>query len=188
MERRNFRREINPQAAIFGIYEYIGQSNDNADMINEEDRFKFVDDLTSLKIINLLCIQISANDIRSHVPSDIPVHNDYIKRELLQSQKNISLLNNGTKKKTYFEYEKDQDYDIQFYKKKQVYSECLKEDNANIEVVNEMKLLGTIITDDLKWESNTSYLTKKAYNRMQLLHNVSKYTKESIDLRTIYIT
>ena len=75
-----------------------------------------------------------------------------------------------------------------FTKKKEVYSECLKEDNANIEVVNEMKLLGTIITDDLKWESNTSYLTKKAYNRMQLLHNVSKYTKESIDLRTIYIT
>ena len=87
-------------------------------MINEEDRFKFVDDLTSLKIINLLCIQISAYGIRSHVPSDIPVHNDYIKRELFQSQKNISLLNNGTKKKKYFEYEKDQDYDIQFYKKK----------------------------------------------------------------------
>ena len=66
--------------------------HDNADMINEEDRFKFVDDLTALEIINLLCIQISAYGIRSHVPSDIPVHNDYIKRELLQSQKKISLL------------------------------------------------------------------------------------------------
>ena len=64
----------------------------------------------------------------------------------------------------------------------------LKEDNANIEVVNDMKLLRTIITNDLKWEWNTSYLTTKAYKSMQLLHNVAKYTKESKYLITIFVT
>ena len=46
------------------------------------------------------------------------------------------------------------------------------EDNVNIKVVNETKLLGTYITSDLKWDRNTSYLVKKAWKRMQLLHKV----------------
>ena len=37
----------------------------------------------------------------------------------------------------------------------------LHENEENIEVVSEIKLLGTILTDDLKWDKNTSFLTKK---------------------------
>ena len=33
--------------------------------------------------------------------------------------------------------------------------------NINIEVVNEAKLLGVILTNDLKWDKNTEYITKK---------------------------
>ena len=79
-----------PQGGTFGILEFLSQSN---------DRFKFVDDLTILEIINLLIIQISSYDIRNHVPSDIPTHNGYISREKLTSQKNLSLINTWTKKK-----------------------------------------------------------------------------------------
>ena len=64
----------------------------------------------------------------------------------------------------------------------------LKEENKVVEVVDKMKLLGTILTNDLKWEANTSYLVKKAYKRMQLLHNVATFTKETKDLKSIYIT
>ena len=49
-----------PQGALFGILEYLGQSNDNAYMVNTEDRFKFVDDLTVLEMINLLMTEISS--------------------------------------------------------------------------------------------------------------------------------
>ena len=44
-------RELNgggPQGGTFGILEYLSQSNDNADNLNPEDRYKFVDDLTAL--------------------------------------------------------------------------------------------------------------------------------------------
>ena len=34
------------QGGTFGILEYLSQSNDNANIVEEEDRFKFVDDLT----------------------------------------------------------------------------------------------------------------------------------------------
>ena len=37
-----------------------------------------------------------------------------------------------------------------------------------------LKLLGTIITDDLKWDKNTDYITKKAYARLELLRKLKK--------------
>ena len=41
-----------PQGASLGILEYMAQSNNSADMVNLKDRFKFVDDLTVLEIVN----------------------------------------------------------------------------------------------------------------------------------------
>ena len=34
--------------------------------------------------------------------------------------------------------------------------------NNNLEVVNEAKLLGVILTNDLKWDKNTEYIKKKS--------------------------
>ena len=62
------------------------------------------------------------------------------------------------------------------------------EDDMNIEVVNEFKLLDTWITSDLCWDINTAFLTKKAYMRMQLLHKAAKFTKRKRDLKNIYTT
>ena len=67
-------RKINgggPQGATLGILEYLSQSNNNADCVNLEDRFKFIDDLTILEIVNLLTIGISCFNVKSQVPSDI---------------------------------------------------------------------------------------------------------------------
>ena len=44
------------QGASLGNHEFISQTNDNADSIPEEDRFKYVDDLTCLEIVNLLSV------------------------------------------------------------------------------------------------------------------------------------
>ena len=61
-------------------------------------------------------------------------------------------------------------------------------DDENIELVNEAKLLGTFITDDLKWNKNTKEIVKKAYRRMQLLNRAAKFTTNRRDLRSIYLT
>ena len=68
------------------------------------------------------------------------------------------------------------------------FTKRLNENGKHIDVVNEIKLLGTIITDDLKWEKNISNLTKKAYMRMQLLYNAAKFIKSKRDLKHIYVT
>ena len=80
----------------FGILEYLSQSYDHSNMIEPEDRFKFVDDLSVLEIINLMCIQVSSYDCHSHVPSDIPTHNGYTQSDKLASQKNLELINKWT--------------------------------------------------------------------------------------------
>ena len=58
----------------------------NVDMIDREEKFKFVDDLTLLEIVNLLMIGLSSFNIKSSVPSDIPVHNGFIPSEHFKTQ------------------------------------------------------------------------------------------------------
>ena len=57
----------------------------------------------------------------------------------------------------------------------------------NLEVVKQAKLLGVIISDDLKQDKNTEYLVKKAYSRMELLSKAAEFTKSIEDKRKIYI-
>ena len=75
-----------PQGATLGILEYLSQSNDCADLVSLEDRFRFVDDLTVLEIVNLLTVGITSYNIKAHIPSDLHINNHYIPPENLKSQ------------------------------------------------------------------------------------------------------
>ena len=57
----------------------------------------------------------------------------------------------------------------------------------NLEIVNKAKLLGVIITNDLKWDANTEYLVKRANKRMELLRKVSSFGTSKEEKRNIYI-
>ena len=43
----------------------------------------------------------------------------------------------------------------------------MKIDGVRIEVVEQMKLLGVIITNALKWHENTMFITKKSFGRLR---------------------
>ena len=43
-----------PQGGLMGILEYLSQTNNNTDFLADEDKFKFIDDLSFLEIINLI--------------------------------------------------------------------------------------------------------------------------------------
>ena len=83
-------RKINgggPQGATLGILEYLSQSNTSADCVDKDDRFKFIDDLSILEIVNLLTVGITSFNIKMQIPTDIPDHNQYIPAQNLESQK-----------------------------------------------------------------------------------------------------
>ena len=60
--------------------------------------------------------------------------------------------------------------------------------NENIEIISQTKLLGTIFTDDLKWDANTANIVRKANISMGLLRHVSSFGAPIEDLKQIYIT
>ena len=89
-------REINgggPQGGTLGILEYLSQSNNNSDMVSESERFKFLDDLSVLEIIDLLSIGLTSYNVKQHIPSDIPVSNKFIPANNLKSQEWLDQIN-----------------------------------------------------------------------------------------------
>ena len=87
-----------PQGSTFGIWEYLSQSNDNAQCVEESDRFKFVDDLSFLEITYLLSVGIATYNIHAHVPSNIPTHNQVIVPQNLKTQGQLNQINEWTEK------------------------------------------------------------------------------------------
>ena len=63
----------------------------------------------------------------------------------------------------------------------------LKINNEILETVKETRLLGTVITNDLKWDSNTNDIVKRAYKRMEILRKLKKFQAPHNDLKHIYI-
>ena len=55
-------------------------------------------------------------------------------------------------------------------------------------VVNKVKLLGTIFSNNLKWDENTSSLIKTANKRLLLLRKATEYTNKIEDLKSIYLS
>ena len=177
-----------PQGSSFGLWEYLAQSNDNANCIDVKDRFKFVDDLSFVEIIFLLNIGLSSYNVKAHVPSNVPIHNQVIQGSSLQSQSQLESINEWTKsKKMKLNVKKTKNMLFNFSKNYQ-FSTKLTLMNEDIEMVQETKLLGTIITDQITWDRNTEELTRKAFKRMQLLNAAASFTSKRKDLKDIYLT
>jgi hypothetical protein len=64
----------------------------------------------------------------------------------------------------------------------------LQLNGESVEVVPEVRLLGIIIQNNLKWKSNTANLVKRANARMVLLRKLSQFGASRDDLKTIYIS
>ena len=53
------------------MLEFLSQSNRSADIVDLEDRFKFVYDLSILEIVNLLTVGITSFNLKYSIPADI---------------------------------------------------------------------------------------------------------------------
>ena len=73
------------------------------------------------------------------------------------------------------------------YTRKYQFNTRLTIENNDISIVDQVKLLGVIITSNLSWNKNTSYLVKKAYARMRLLHKLAEFNVPATDSILIYI-
>ena len=79
-----------------GNLEFDSQTNNNSDCVPEADRFKFVDDLSILEVINLINIGISSFNVRQQVPNDLPEHGQFVDNLELKSQAYLNKINRWT--------------------------------------------------------------------------------------------
>ena len=176
-----------PQGATLGLLEYLSQSNRSADCVEVVDRFKLIDDLTILEIVNLLTVGLTSYNLKQQIPSDIPLHNQYIPAENLKSKEWLNVINEWTEEqKMLINVKKTKTMIFNFTENSQ-FTTRLKINDDDIEVINSTRLLGTILENNLSWDLNTANLVKKANGRMELLRRVAGFGTPPEDLKLIYI-
>ena len=84
-----------PQGTLLGGIEYIAQSNDNADGVPHDDRFKYIDDLSVLQLVLLSGLLVEYNFLE-HVASDIKLGQQYLPSSTFSSQDTINQISNWT--------------------------------------------------------------------------------------------
>ena len=166
----------------------MSQSNNNTDCVPEEDRYKYFDDATVLEVVNLLNVGLSSYRVKDSVPSHIPAHNQFIDSKNLKSQNYLNKISEWTDKNLMeLNIKKTKAMIFNFSKNYQFTTDILLK-NEKIEIVHQAKLLGLILTNDLKSDENTNYLVKDANKRMLMLRAAAKFTSDKKVLKQIYYT
>ena len=79
-----------PQGSLIGQLLYIIGSDDAAEEVNDENKFKYVDDLATLDAVNIK-EHLTQYDFWQHVPSDIATDEKYLPPETFKSQTIIAV-------------------------------------------------------------------------------------------------
>ena len=64
--------------------------------------------------------------------------------------------------------------------------ELFLSDNEKLEVVPEIKLVGVLVTQGLKWQKNTDYICAKARQKLWVLRRLQKFNIETDKLLDVY--
>ena len=176
------------QGSSWGVLSYLSQSNNNADHVPEEDRYKFVDDLTIISLVNLATAKLETYNVKDHVPNHIPTHNTIIKCENLDTQEHLHQINEWTKENKMLLNVKKTDYMIINFTHNKQFVTDINIDGQHLNCVTEKKLLGVTVTSDLKWDKNVELMTKQANINMRYLHSARKFCHDTKILKQIYLT
>jgi hypothetical protein len=174
-----------PQGTLLGGIEYLVQSNDNADVVPPEDRFKYIDDLSLLQLICFSGLLTEYNFLQ-HVASDIGIDEQYLPPSSYQTQDTLNHISSWTSANLMKLNEAKCKYMI-FSRSKARFATRLTINNSNLEKINVMKILGIWISEDLSWSRNCQEICQKAYSRLSMITKL-KYVGVCLeDLLDIYI-
>ena len=60
-------------------------------------------------------------------------------------------------------------------------------ENTQLEIVESMKLLGVVISSNMKWHENTDYITRRGYSRLWILRRLKQFGLSTVDLIDTYM-
>ena len=174
-----------PQGTLIGQLEYLVQSNNNADIVSPEDRYKYIDDLTLLQLVCLSGLLTDYN-FMEHVASDIGVGQSYLPADTFPTQDHLNFVSNWTTENLMKINEDKCNYMI-FTRAQEDFVTRLTVNNCKLDQIPVTKILGVWISQDLGWEKNTTELCKKAYSRMSMLTKLKYVGVPTEDLIEIFI-
>ena len=123
----------------------------------------------------MLTIGLSSFNFKQEIPSDIPAHGQFVDSKNLKSQEYLNLINQWTEKQKMVISEKKTKAMLFNFTEKYQFTTRLELKGTNIEIVDKMKILGTVITNNLCWDENCALLIQKVNNRMQLIRGVHSF-------------
>ena len=174
-----------PQGTLLGQTEYLVQSNDNADSVPEDDRFKYIDDLSVLQLICMPGLLIDYN-FQQHVASDIGIQDKFLPPESYEMQDKIDKISDWTAANLMRLNPKKCNYMI-FSRSKDNIATRLKIGDSVLERKPAQKILGMWVSADLSWSQHCQEICKKAYSRLSMLTKLMYVGVRIEDLIDIYI-
>ena len=164
----------------------MGASDDAALHIEEDDRFRYIDDLQILDLIMMTGI-LSDYDMYMHVASDVPVDYQFLDSTHTQMQSHLDQLSvwsdtNLTKlnpaKCSYMILSRAK---VDFVTR-------LRVGGAKNDQISATKILGCWIDEDVgKWATNTKEILKPAYFRISMIKYTGVNIKDLVEIYCLFI-
>ena len=154
-----------------------------------EIHLKYVDDLTLAEAINLPDKLVSVSEDERPMPDMYHARTGHMMPNQLENSRVLQQL---VKTKQYAD---DNDMKLNFKKTKMmIFNPCTSIDfvpqfaldDQEIEVVEEMRVLGITITSDMKWATNTHNMVTKANKKLWVLRRLKNSGAKEEDLVDIY--
>ena len=174
-----------PQGSLIGQDAFLVTSDDCADHVDEDDKYRYIDDLEILELVRLTGVLLEY-DVASHVPSDIGTHQQFLPPEACSTQSRLDQISLWTSSNLMKLNSKKSNYMV-FTRSQEVFATRLQIGGLTIEQKEACKVLGVWITQDAgDWTRNTKEICKSAYARISMLTKL-KYVGVGIeDLLEIY--
>ena len=159
--------------------------HDNADTVEPDMRFKFVDDLSVLELVMLASL-LSEYNFKQHVASDVGIDELYVSPDNLTTQSVLNNISSWTQANKMKLNEEKTKYMICSRSGTEMATR-LTVNGQTLDRVEAVKVVGVWLTTWLDWERNTSEICRKSYARVIMITKLKYAGVSTVDLININI-
>ena len=129
---------------------------------------------------------LSSYNFKNHVASDIGIDQLFLPCDNIKSQTYMDNISEWTQQKQMSLNEKKSKLMIFNFSRNYQFSTRVYLNNSLVDIIDQTRLLGTVVSTDMTWHSNTQYIIQRGYQRMSMLRKLYEFDIPKADLVMIY--